>query len=260
MSNKKKKHPNRRRRKKPGKMKKNIGAQGKDGGTLTADTESYGQMMFEIKMRSMIIGKLLRQEINLIYDPPQTETIALQIRLMIESIALASLSANKTLFEQENNKFKQFWKADRIFEDIEKKNPDFYPQPIKAVPSNPPGNYTSFDDIKFGFMTRDKIVKVHKECCDFLHAKNPYAPKRDYRGFVEKVPNWMDEITTLLLDHRITLLNDDFSYTVHMHHKKDGKDVVAMFQWGKVPDHIHEKMLAAKQDPNTDYLDLTQFK
>ena len=241
-------------------MEKNIGRQGKDGVILTADMESYKRMMYEIKLRSMIVAKLLKQEINLIYEIPHTETMALQIRLMIESIALASLSANKTLFEEENNKFKQFWKADRIFEDIEKKNPDFYPQPIKAVPSNPPGNYVSFDDIKSGFMTRDKIIRVHKECCDFLHAKNPYMPERNYRGFVERVPNWMDEITTLLLEHRITLLNDDFSYTVHMHYRKDDKDVVAMFQWGKIPDDIHEKMLNAKQNTNTTYLDLTQFK
>ena len=67
---------------------------------MKADTESYSRMMYEIKNRSMIVGKILRREIDLIYNPPTVEIIALQIRLMIESIALASLSANKTLFQK----------------------------------------------------------------------------------------------------------------------------------------------------------------
>ena len=71
-------------------------------------------------------------------------------------------------------------------------------------------------------MTRNKIVRVHEQCCDFLHAKNPYAPERDYSGFLKKVPNWMDEITTLLLHHRIKLVND-VSYTVHMHYMRNGE-------------------------------------
>ena len=151
----------------------------------------------------------------MIYNDIQTETIALQIRMIIESIALASLSANKTLFEQEGDKFKEFWRADSIFRDIEKKNPDFYPQPVKEQPSKIP-DVLEFIEIKTGFMTRSEIIKVHSKCCDILHAKNPYGRSRDHKTFFAQVPQWLTLIINLLSNHKIRLLNDSGFYIVHM--------------------------------------------
>ena len=103
-----------------------------------ADINTYAAIMEEIKKRTDIIMRLIDGEINMVWIRTQAETIALQMRMIIESIALASLSANKSEFEKEGNKFKSFWKADRIFEDIGKKNPKFYPQPIKEHVLNKP--------------------------------------------------------------------------------------------------------------------------
>ena len=65
-------------------------------------------------------------------------------------------------------------------------------------------------------MTRDEIITVHQQCCNLLHAKNPYAQQRDYEGFMAQIPNWMNRIKRLLNSHQIRLLNDKGFYIVHM--------------------------------------------
>ena len=212
--------------------------------SISADTNAYINMMEEIKYRVNVIAGLINGKINMMYNITQAESTALQIRMIIESIALASLSANKSLFEQEGDKFKEYWKADRIFEDIEKQNPDFYPKPIKELPSNIPGIKTESIDIEDGFMTRNEIIQVHQHCCDFLHAKNPYAQERDYEGFMSQIPNWLDRIMRLLNNHQIKLLNDEGHYVVHMR-EAEREDRVAMYYFAPVtPEHpkIHPKI------------------
>ena len=179
---------------------------------IRADMYAYLAVMRDIQRRLEIVTRLINLEIDLMYTVMQAESIALQIRMIIESIAQASLSANKSLFEQVSDKFKTYWKALRIFEDIENKNPNFYPKPIKENPLNP-FDFTYIDD---GFMTRDEIIEVHQYCCIFLHAKNPFAQTRDYDWFIAQFPNWMDRINKLLNNHQIKLLDDDGDYIVTM--------------------------------------------
>ena len=181
---------------------------------IRADMYTYLAVMRIIQRRTEVVTRLINHEIDMTYTFTQAESIALQIRMIIESIALASLSANKSLFKVEGDKFKEWWRAESIFKDIEKKNPDFYPLPLEEDPLD-----LSISDITYtqdGFMTRDEIVKVYNCCCDFLHAKNPYAEKRDHEGFISEVPNWMDQINKLLNYHQIKLLDDDGEYFVTM--------------------------------------------
>lgn len=180
---------------------------------IRADMFAYLAVMRDIQRRMEVITGLINLEIDLMYTVTQAESMALQIRMIIESIALASLSANKSLFEQEGNKFKEYWKANLIFKEIEKKNPDFYPQPVQE---DPLGITVDLIYIEEGFMTRDEIIEVHSHCCEFLHAKNPYAPKRDYDGLIAQFRNWLDRINKLLNNHQIKLLEDDGEYIVTM--------------------------------------------
>ena len=75
---------------------------------MKADTDSYYKMMREIKYRIEVVTMLINKDIDMKYMEAQVESIALQMRMIIESIALASLSANKSLFEKESDKFKKF--------------------------------------------------------------------------------------------------------------------------------------------------------
>ena len=106
--------------------------------SMQAYIDPYLQVMYAIKWRTEIIGYMDREDhpnrdISLLPLYMKVETIALQIRTVTEFIALAALAANKPLFEQEGDKFKEFWNAERIFRDIAEKNPDFYPKPIEPI-------------------------------------------------------------------------------------------------------------------------------
>lgn len=198
---------------------------------MRADTNAYLKVMRQIKYRTNVVTELINWDINMMYRVTQAETMALQIRMILESIALASLSANKSLFEAEGSKFKEYWKADLIFRDIERKNPDFFPKPIDEIPSDIPGVENRIINLKDGFMTRDEMLEVHNRCCNFLHAPNPFAEERDYSGFLRQAPNWMNRIIKLLNSHIIGLLDDDIFYIVHMREdEKQGHPNMHLFQ------------------------------
>ena len=193
--------------------------------SMQAYIDPYLQVMYAIKWRTEIIGYMDREDhpnrdISLLPLYMKVETIALQIRTVIEFIALAALAANKPLFEQEGGKFKEFWNAERIFRDIEKKNPDFYPKPIEPI------HMTHIDDIDRNirfiedrYMTRDLCLEVHQKCCDFLHAQNPFAEnrERDYEDFMRQVPDWINLIVNLLNYHVFRPVGSGTLYVVHMH-------------------------------------------
>ena len=193
--------------------------------SMQADIDRYLRIMYDIKWRTEVIGYMHREDhpnrdISLLPPFMKVETIALQIRTVIEFIALASLTANKSLFEQESDKFKEFWKAELIFRDIEKKNPDFYPKPIEPIHMTDIDNIEK--NIRFiedGYMTRDMCLEVHQKCCDFLHAQNPFAEDqyRDYENFLTQVPNWISRIVKLFDFHIFRLVDSNVFYVVHMH-------------------------------------------
>ena len=227
--------------------------------SIQADIDSYLRVMDNIKWRTEIIGYMERgdhpkADISLLPLFMKVETIALHIRTVIEFIALASLAANKPLFEQEGDNFKEFWKAELIFRDIEKKNPDFYPKPIEPI------HMTDIDDIgrnirfiEDGYMTRDKCVEVHQKCCNFLHAQNPFAEdqNRDYEDLLNQVPGWINLIVKLLNFHVFRLIGSNDFYVVHMHdevidsaYNRRGisRPIMYPLQLDKLPSEIQAKL------------------
>lgn len=232
--------------------------------SIQADIDSYLRVMYDIKWRTEIIGYMERgdhpkADISLLPPFMKVETVALHIRTVIEFIALASLAANKPLFEQEGDNFKEFWKAELIFRDIEEKHPDFYPKPIEPI------HMTDIDDIggnirfiEDGYMTRDKCVEVHQKCCNFLHAQNPFSENRDrdYEDFMRQVPGWINLIVKLLNFHVFRLIGSNDFYVVHMHDEVieayyEGRGISRPFmyplQLDKLPSEIQAKLRGERE-------------
>ena len=94
---------------------------------MKADTERYLRVMYDIKWRTEIIGYMDREDhpnrdISLLPPFMKVETIALQIRRIIESIVLASLVANESFYKEEAEKFKKLRSVKEIFKHIQKSN------------------------------------------------------------------------------------------------------------------------------------------
>ena len=67
--------------------------------------------------------------------------------------------ANKKEFEEQQIKFQKFWHAERIISDIERLNPDFYPKPIKEVPTSDPAIKNDLVELKIGFLTKEEFMQ-----------------------------------------------------------------------------------------------------
>ena len=201
---------------------------------MEPDIQAYISVMEEIKRRSAVVRELLKHNVTVVYRATHIESMVLQVRMITELVALASLAANKPLFEEQRQKFEKHWHPNKILKDVERLNPKFYPRPIKEVPSQQPGVANDLVDIKKGFLTKDQLVAVHGRCGDLLHAKDPYGKGVDYKLYERAIPQWLDQIKTLLNCHQVHLLDSKYFYLVHMKEERDDK--VHMYTFERVGD------------------------
>src|ERR1035437_4908675 len=98
----------------------------------------YCKLMNEVKMKTTAIAEIRNGTKSTSFVITNIEFCCLQIRKIIELVALSSLVANKNQFERLMIKFEHLWNLKEILKDIKKLNPDFYPQPITEIPSSDP--------------------------------------------------------------------------------------------------------------------------
>ncbi len=201
---------------------------------MEPDINAYIAVMEEIKRRTEVVFALHTRTINIMYPATHVESMVLQIRMITELIALASLAANRSIFEQNKKKFEKHWRLTEILKDVESLNPNFYPLPLIEEPLKNPRIKNELVDMEAGFMTRDELIEVHGRCANLLHARNPFGKDVDYSYYERMVPEWIKRIMKLLNCHQIKLLDDNHFYLVHM--KEEGDDYVHMYTFEEVGD------------------------
>ncbi len=200
---------------------------------MSPDKQAYLTIMEEIVFRTDVIEELISKKINMKYTGIQIESMALQVRMITELIALGSLAANKPLFEENLKKFKKLYHPKDILRDIEKLNPKFYPEPIVEIQAKDDSRIGEFVPLKSGFMKRDELIKAHGQCGDMLHAKNPYGKGIDYSDYDRyeaMMINWVTRIKTLLNFHLIRPLDQNQIYKVWMLDKETRRPRMQTFQ------------------------------
>jgi hypothetical protein len=188
---------------------------------MEPDTQAYVAVMEEIKRRTALVYALIDRNILVMFEATHVETMVLQVRMITELIALASLAAHKAIFEVQQKKFEKHWDPVQILKNVERLNPDFYSRPISEIPSQQEGVKSHLVDLQSGFMTREELVEIHGRCGNVLHARNPYGTPLDYEQYGSLVPTWMERIMALLNTHQVRLLDSDTFYLVHM---REGRD------------------------------------
>ena len=190
----------------------------------------YADCMEEIKKRTSVIDGFLTGKCHAMYVQTTAESICLQIRKVLELIALASLAANKSAYQKFRKRFHCDWHGSRILATLEKANPKFYPQPSKQVIDQETEKVVSVEPITSGYLTKSDYVELYEIFGRMLHANNPFSPKRDAQSFLDSVPQWMEKIRHLLNHHQIQLLDDDQQLWVLMKSRTDEKAHVFEFQ------------------------------
>lgn len=179
--------------------------------------------MEEIKRRLEVIQVFDHKKCTTPYSETTIETMCLQLRKILELIALSSLVANKKEFSKFNQEFHRMWNAKLILRDIERINPDFYPIPLVEKESTEPGISVDITRLKEGFLTRKEFPKVYEKCGSLMHASNPFSSGADYSYYSKNIPIWVNKIIKLLNSHYIRLIHSKNTYIVHMKSQNDGR-------------------------------------
>jgi hypothetical protein len=179
--------------------------------------------MEEIKKRDLVIRGFISRKHTTPFNATNLESICLQVRKILELIALGSMIVNKEEFRKYHRDFHAYWHGGRILKNLHKINPNFYPKPVIEVLSSHPKIKFELIKVESGFLTESDFVKIYEKCGKILHAENPFGTKIDYFWYEKQIINWMDKIVRLLNIHTITLLNDLNMYLIHMQDEKDNK-------------------------------------
>lgn len=159
------------------------------------------------------------------------ELLCLQFRKILELIALSSLVANKKEYSKQHDKFARHYNARLILQDLERVNPNYYPEPTKQIVKEIDGQ-TLFElqPVTEGFLTKEEFLEMYEKCGGMLHAENPYGHNRDVKKLKEKFPVWLSKIIKLLNHHNITLVDGETMIIGFMQGKEDGLPQVTIFE------------------------------
>ena len=199
--------------------------------TIPADIATkYTDCMEEIKKRTEVVHGFLRRELHAKYLQTTVESMCLQIRKILELIALASLVANKAEYEKQRKNFHHDWNGKRILKTLDKANPQFYPAPSEHVISPETDKVVETIPITSGYLSRTDYEALYDECNKILHASNPFSgEQQEIQAFLDKTPEWMKKIMVLLNHHQIQLIDERVQLWVIMQGKSDGKVQVREF-------------------------------
>lgn len=193
----------------------------------------YINQMNEIKKRQRSIRTILSGEKSTLFKATNIEFLALQMRMMLELIALGNLIMNKKKYSEIYNRFSKDRNARLILRDIERINPSFYPQPVIEVPSREAPKMTKIIDKKEGYLTKEEFIDLYGELGGILHATNPYQQPKNYEKYEKLILDSDKKIIELLKSHTIKIFEGYF-FLIHMHER--GKGRACGYIFGEVKD------------------------
>ena len=208
---------------------------------MTPNTQHiYRELMRETRYRNLYIEAVGNNPQFGVYRSTRIESICLQIRMILENIALACLVANGDRLDELPKKIEKEYHAETILRRLDGINPDCYPQPLVLMPDPHGPRDLKLPDSSLGvtsgryrgklvprpdndWMTREEFKEIYGRLGALLHASNPLGRKVDYAYFEIIVPSWQDRYMNLLQHHRIAVPEEDMMYIVQMNAVPDDK-------------------------------------
>ena len=179
--------------------------------------------MLEIRHRASAVASLEKPNREVIPDFIRVELLVMQIRKILEIIALASMVANEKEYLAAYDRIEKHYHAKKILQFVEKLNPDFYPKPVSHTKT---GDSTHHLELKIDqagdHLTRKEFERLYDRCGALMHAHNPYSKPKNYAEYESSIREWMTKIEGLLHAHVIKLVNDSNYYLIHMN-SPDGR-------------------------------------
>ena len=193
----------------------------------------YADRMKEVVRRSEVIDSFLNRTSTALYLPPTVESIYLQLRVILELIATASLIVNDDAKLALTPKGRRKWHAGDILAAVKDVNPDFfYPKPIRAKKSDKPS--VLYDHIEFEgeYLTIDRFNTLYDISSKIIHTPSPLdhnGHQKNYEKLLADSLKWRNRIRELLIHHEFRLVDDDNMYVVLVRDEQHEDPVVWTF-------------------------------
>ena len=182
------------------------------------DIQKYTRVMQTIKGR--------KEHIDWIMDNAESmgkvstfmiESICLQLRMMIEDIAVACVIANAEEMPQLARGLRGEYRPTLILKGLERINPQCYPTPIVENVEGSQGHFRDTHTRPEGdWLTRAEAVEEYGRLSNVIHRNlKAYDGKPvDYLELYQQCGYLEYKIRNLLSHHHITVLNEDTMYRV----------------------------------------------
>lgn len=185
--------------------------------TENTPIEMYLKAMYEFRQRTVAVGLMcnnmyLVKKGGNVFD---IENICLQIRKLLELIAMSSLIMNKEAFEKAEKSFKTMWNAKLILKDIKRIHPQFFPMSISGTLSKNENGSWVMDEINHKPLIEETFCKIYDKCGAALHIPNPFSENENlFHELGEKIPMWLDQIYLTMENHMVFLYGTDLAYAI----------------------------------------------
>ena len=162
----------------------------------------YRALMSEARYRIEAFNQILTGGTGLA-EALVMELCFLQLRMLCETIALASVVIHEDISEiAMNKKLATEWHAEKIIDALEKLHPHFFPQAVEYRDKHIQGG------VKPNAITKDELINLYAKCGDMLHrgtAKkiSNYKTTKGKQFNVPEITNWVQKIEDLLGIHII---------------------------------------------------------
>lgn len=181
----------------------------------------YLRNMQLIKWRLRAISDIREGKTKTTYKITNTEFCVLQIRKILELIALSALVSDVDLYREKLGNIDRMWNAKLILQDVERIHPNFYPEPIYIDPKN----RFQWQPRKAPYLTKDEFIVAYNRCGKFLHEGSPFMSNKEidsaYEQIWDDVYRWGQLIINLLYTHAVRLYNEKDLFYIAMGDEKE---------------------------------------
>ena len=175
--------------------------------------ERYKHLMMEISYRMDFVDYMHRTDTGR-YPRTQAESMCLQLRLTLESVAYACLTANGN--QPLPRRITKDYHAVQIMTALEAINPECYPQPMNLIKDDGADDPRISDSSRYAgrladrtdnrWLTRDEFREVYGRLGGVLHVRNPFRSRSDdLEYYQQRIPEWARKISSLLTLHQIRI-------------------------------------------------------
>lgn len=157
--------------------------------------------MTEAKARIRCVEMIADGRTNYFSPGVARESCFLQLRMLCELIAVACVAAHEN---KATAQLLKHYEPHKIFAELERLNPSFYPQPV-ALEILPNRSFRTTTLQNNGALAKFELIRLRNQVGDNLHKKpiKGLLKAQDHRTDFADILGWLEKIKSLIMVHRI---------------------------------------------------------